>query len=45
MSLIAVVLGAEVAFVAAHHILRITMIMVAAGPIFRLGRRGEPPTR
>ena len=43
MSLIAVVLGAEVAFVAAHHILRITMIMLAAGPVFRLGRRGRSP--
>jgi membrane AbrB-like protein len=47
MSLIAVVLHAEVAFVAAHHILRITMIMLAAGPIFRFGQRGgaPPPTR
>jgi len=44
MSLIAVVLNAEVAFVAAHHILRITMIMMAAGPVFRLGRRRQPPT-
>jgi hypothetical protein len=44
MSLIAVVVHAEVAFVAAHHLLRITMIMLAAGPVFRLGGAQRPPS-
>lgn len=43
MSLIAVVLDAEVAFVAAHHLLRITFVMLAAAPVFRLGGHGRPP--
>jgi membrane AbrB-like protein len=43
MSLIAVVLHAEVAFVAAHHLLRITFVMLAAAPVFRLGGHGRSP--
>lgn len=40
MSLIALALHTEVAFVAAHHIVRVFLVMVSAGPIFGLiGRR------
>lgn len=39
MSLIALALHVEVAFVAAHHILRILMVMLAAAPIFALIER------
>jgi membrane AbrB-like protein len=43
MSLIALALHAEVAFVAAHHIVRIFVVMVAAAPVYavldRLGPR------
>lgn len=40
MSLIALALHTEVAFVAAHHIIRVFLVMVSAGPIFGLiGRR------
>jgi len=35
MSLIAVALHIEVAFVAAHHIARVLMVMVGAAPVFR----------
>lgn len=44
MSLIALTLHTEVAFVAAHHIIRIMLVMMSAGPIFALTRRlqGEP---
>lgn len=42
MSLIALAVHAEVAFVAAHHIIRIFVVMVAAAPVYavlaRLGR-------
>ena len=38
MSLVAIALHAEVAFVAAHHVLRILMVIVAAPLIFRLLR-------
>ncbi len=36
MSLIALALHAEVAFVAAHHIIRIFVVMVAAAPLYAL---------
>jgi len=41
MSLIALALHTEVAFVAAHHIIRVFLVMIAAGPFFSLllGRR------
>lgn len=38
MSLVAIALHAEVAFVAAHHVLRILLVIVAAPLIFRLLR-------
>ena len=43
MSLIALALHTEVAFVAAHHIVRVVLVMVAAGPLFGLigGRRKQ----
>ncbi|MEN5083880.1 AbrB family transcriptional regulator [Bosea sp. TWI1241] len=41
MSLIALALHTEVAFVAAHHIIRVFLVMIGAGPLFRLtGRIG-----
>lgn len=39
MSLVAIALNAEVALVAAHHIVRIVLVMVMAAPIFALLRR------
>jgi membrane AbrB-like protein len=36
MSLVALALQIEVAFVAAHHIFRILFVMMSAGPIFAL---------
>jgi len=36
MSLVALALQIEVAFVAAHHIIRILFVMVSAGPVFAL---------
>jgi membrane AbrB-like protein len=39
MSLVALSLGIEVAFVAAHHIIRVVFVMAAAGPSFSLLRR------
>lgn len=36
MSLIALALHTEVAFVAAHHIVRVFLVMIAAGPLFGL---------
>ena len=36
MSLIALALHTEVAFVAAHHIIRVLLVMVSAGPLFGL---------
>ncbi|MGO4737718.1 AbrB family transcriptional regulator [Bosea sp. 2KB_26] len=36
MSLIALALHTEVAFVAAHHIIRVFLVMVGAGPVFGL---------
>jgi membrane AbrB-like protein len=36
MSLVALALQIEVAFVAAHHIIRILFVMVSAGPVFGL---------
>ncbi|PZU88702.1 MAG: monooxygenase [Chelatococcus sp.] len=46
MSLIALALHTEVAFVAGHHIIRIMLVMISAGPIFGLvrGRRRDPET-
>jgi uncharacterized protein len=38
MSLVAIALHAEVAFVAAHHVVRILMVIVAAPLMFRLLR-------
>lgn len=48
MSLIALALHAEVAFVAAHHIIRIFLVMVAAAPVFAIlarltGQRAHAP--
>ncbi|WP_163069368.1 AbrB family transcriptional regulator, partial [Acinetobacter baumannii] len=39
MSLIAVALHAEVGFVAAHHIIRVFLIMISAPLVFRLANR------
>jgi len=36
MSLIALALHMEVAFVAAHHIIRVFLVMISAGPLFGL---------
>ena len=36
MSLVALSLGIEVAFVAAHHIVRVCIVTIAAGPVFTL---------
>jgi uncharacterized membrane protein AbrB (regulator of aidB expression) len=36
MSLIALALHTEVAFVAAHHIIRVFLVMIGAGPLFGL---------
>lgn len=46
MSLIALALNVEVAFVAAHHVLRVFLVMIGAGPLFglvvrRFGRRDD----
>lgn len=45
MSLIALALHTEVAFVAAHHIIRVFIVMIGAGPLFGLltGTRKRPP--
>jgi hypothetical protein len=42
MSLVALALHTDVAFVAAHHIVRIVLVMVSAGPILRLLDRIDP---
>jgi membrane AbrB-like protein len=44
MSLIALALHTEVAFVAAHHIIRVFLVMVCAGPLFGviIGKRKPP---
>jgi membrane AbrB-like protein len=45
MSLVALSLGIEVAFVATHHIVRVVFVMAAAGPVFGLlGKRSKPPS-
>jgi uncharacterized protein len=36
MSLVALALGIEVAFVAAHHVIRVFLVMVGAGIVFGL---------
>jgi membrane AbrB-like protein len=41
MSLIALALHTEVAFVAAHHIIRVFLVMISAGPLFGLFK-GKP---
>jgi membrane AbrB-like protein len=38
MSLVALSLGTEVAFVAAHHIIRVFLVMIGAAPVFALVR-------
>lgn len=43
MSLIALALQTEVAFVAAHHIIRVFLVMVLAGPLFGLINRTPKP--
>ncbi|MFN3615482.1 MAG: AbrB family transcriptional regulator [Rubrimonas sp.] len=43
MSLVALALGAEVAFVAAHHVARVVMVMIGAGPVFALLGHQHPP--
>jgi membrane AbrB-like protein len=44
MSLIAVSLHAEVAFVAAHHVVRVFLVMISAPLVFRfIGRRAQQP--
>jgi membrane AbrB-like protein len=46
MSLVALALNIEVAFVAAHHIIRIFLVMVTAGPLFGwLDRSGVAGTK
>ena len=40
MSLIAIAVGADAAFVATHHVVRIFMIVVIAPLAFQLMRRG-----
>ncbi|MGP9819510.1 AbrB family transcriptional regulator [Salinarimonas sp. NSM] len=40
MSLVAIAVQTEVAFVAAHHIIRIVLVMAGAGPVFALINRG-----
>ncbi len=44
MSLIALALGIETAFVATHHVARIAMIVIAAPLIFRKTGIKKPPT-
>jgi membrane AbrB-like protein len=39
MSLVALSLGIEVAFVAAHHIIRVFIVMIGAAPVFALLQR------
>jgi membrane AbrB-like protein len=39
MSLVALSLGIEVAFVAAHHIVRVLIVMLGAAPVFAILRR------
>ena len=44
MSLIALALGIETAFVATHHVARIAMIVIAAPLVYRRTRKEKPPT-
>jgi membrane AbrB-like protein len=39
MSLVALSLGIDVAFVAAHHIIRVLLVMIGAGPAFKILKR------
>ncbi|MDX1434843.1 MAG: AbrB family transcriptional regulator [Gammaproteobacteria bacterium] len=43
MTLIALALGIETAFIATHHVIRIAMIVIAAPLVFRATRRRPPP--
>lgn len=43
MSLIALALGIDVAYVSTHHVVRIFLIVTVAPAVFRLLRRREPP--
>lgn len=43
MSLVAVAIGAEAPFVATHHLVRITYVVIGAPLAFRLWRRRSPP--
>ncbi|MEJ1161319.1 AbrB family transcriptional regulator [Prosthecomicrobium sp. N25] len=45
MSLVALAIHTDVAFVAAHHIVRIVLVMVSAGPVFALMDRIVGPER
>ena len=45
MSLMAVAMSAEVAFVSTHHLLRMSFVMMAAVPIFRVTGYRPPPAR
>jgi membrane AbrB-like protein len=44
MSLIALAMGIEVAFVATHHFIRITLIVIMGSALFRVRTRQAPPT-
>jgi membrane AbrB-like protein len=43
MSLVALSLGIEVAFVAAHHIIRVVFVMLGAAPVFAVLHRSRGP--
>jgi uncharacterized DUF497 family protein len=36
MSLVAIALGADAAFVATHHLVRIVLVVICAAPLFRI---------
>lgn len=40
MGLVALAIGADIAFVAAHHLIRVVLVMMVAGPIFVLAYGG-----
>jgi uncharacterized protein len=43
MSLVAIALRSDAAFVATHHIARILIVITCAPLVFRLARRAKPP--
>jgi len=45
MSLVALALGTDVAFVATHHVVRIMLVVIAAPAVFKWFSRGNPPSR